>query len=557
MSDLKQKLLAGILVFAIFAPNLPSVLAATFEPYQQTFIISAYYSPCPDQVVYFRGSYDADRRLNGNGTNGADGTQVYPGMLAAPRSYAFGMKLAIPGLGVGTIHDRGGAIVDAGVRSNAYDRIDVWMGRCEEGLARALQWGKRTVTATVYPADYTIAESFELPGSSPRLVVDLKLGDTGNTVRLLQEELKTYGYYRGTLSGEFDELTEQALLGYQLARRIVSSADSAGAGTLGSATRESLNNEAFKRSWKIPSGLLTASVVHTSGTTNTTNSRFPTTLALGDRGDEVRELQIALTEIGAYDCEINGVYDENTEKCIFKFQVQQGILTDFEEQGAGITGPQTRAALTTALIAREKKLAALVADRLPSSTAQPGATGETVERLQAGLAKLGYYDEEVNGDYDKITQVALADFQIAAGIIESQTTYGAGWFGAKTKTAFDKELRGALLALPTLPKNPDWTRQVVIAYTPRFTTSLGLGDTGELVSELQETLIKLGYFADEATGNYGELTATAVIQFQLAVSVITSADDYGAGSFGPQTRAALNTTVSSEKIALERIETSS
>ncbi len=546
--------------------TLPSTLAASFEPYQETFIISAYYSPCPDQVVYFRGSYDADRRLNGNGTNGADGTQVYPGMLAAPRSYAFGTKLAIPGLGVGAIHDRGGAIVDAGVRSNAYDRIDVWTGSCEEGLARALQWGKRTVTATVYPADHAIAENFELPGNTPRFVSKLQRGDTGDSVRLLQEELKTYGYYRGALTGEFDELTEQALLGYQLARSIIASVDAAGAGTLGPATRTTLNNEIFKRSWKIPKSLLAASVVRAgSGIASNITTQLAKTLSLGDRGENVRQFQIALTEIGAYDCEINGIYNEQTESCVFEFQVKQGILTSRADQGAGVAGPRTRAALATALKTQTARLAALVKDQLPSSTAQPGETGEVVTLLQTGLAKLDHYTGEITGRYDRATQLALADFQIAAGIIESRTSYGAGWYGAKTKSIFEKKLSSTLLAMPTLPENPDWTPSVVVAaettkqeqaQTPKFTTNLSLGDSSDLVATLQQALRQLGHFKGETTENYGTATKAAVIKFQITEGVIATAGDYGAGSFGPKTRAALNTAIDREKIALQQSDPS-
>ena len=50
-------------------------------------------------------------------------------MLAAPASYAFGTVVYFPALGVGEVADRGGAIVEAGERGHAYDRIDIWMGK--------------------------------------------------------------------------------------------------------------------------------------------------------------------------------------------------------------------------------------------------------------------------------------------------------------------------------------------------------------------------------------------------------------------------------------------
>jgi hypothetical protein len=80
---------------------------------KKSFIVTAYYSPLPNQSRYLRGSYEGDIRLNGNGTNGASGKPVYPGMLAAPKSYSFGTVIHLEGLGTGTVDDRGGAIVKA------------------------------------------------------------------------------------------------------------------------------------------------------------------------------------------------------------------------------------------------------------------------------------------------------------------------------------------------------------------------------------------------------------------------------------------------------------
>ena len=54
--------------------------------YVETFIISAYYSPVVEQMKYVTGSYEGDIYLNGGGVHGADGTPVYPGMIAAPKN---------------------------------------------------------------------------------------------------------------------------------------------------------------------------------------------------------------------------------------------------------------------------------------------------------------------------------------------------------------------------------------------------------------------------------------------------------------------------------------
>ncbi len=94
---------------------------------ERTFIVTAYYSPLPNQSFYFKGNYTAEKRLNGNGTHGASGTPVFTGMIAAPKSYDFGTNIFFTGLGLGRVEDRGGAIVEAWDRGEPHDRIDIWM----------------------------------------------------------------------------------------------------------------------------------------------------------------------------------------------------------------------------------------------------------------------------------------------------------------------------------------------------------------------------------------------------------------------------------------------
>jgi 3D (Asp-Asp-Asp) domain-containing protein len=143
-----QRFISSIVIASLFSPMM-AVAADTSVavPHEQDFILTAYYSPLPNQCCYIKGSEDADKLLNGNGLKGADGTAVYPGMLAGPPSYAFGTRIVLPGLGTMTVHDRGGAIQ---VLDQA-DRLDVWAGFGEEGLARALAFGVKHIHGTVYP----------------------------------------------------------------------------------------------------------------------------------------------------------------------------------------------------------------------------------------------------------------------------------------------------------------------------------------------------------------------------------------------------------------------
>lgn len=140
-----NKIILALIIFTQFSALTPTIHAESSSTEKRKFLVTAYYSPLPDQSFYTMGSYEADMILNGRGVRGADGTPVYTGMLAAPKSYPFGTQVYIPGLGMGEVHDRGGAIVTKA----GYDRIDVWMGHGEEGLSRALNWGSRLVDGEV------------------------------------------------------------------------------------------------------------------------------------------------------------------------------------------------------------------------------------------------------------------------------------------------------------------------------------------------------------------------------------------------------------------------
>jgi hypothetical protein len=74
-------------------------------------------------------------------------------MIAAPKTYAFGTQIFFEGLGLGRVEDRGGAIVEAFVRGQAYDRIDIWVGSGDDGLKRARAWGRRQVKGTIVTND--------------------------------------------------------------------------------------------------------------------------------------------------------------------------------------------------------------------------------------------------------------------------------------------------------------------------------------------------------------------------------------------------------------------
>lgn len=333
---------------------------------KQVFIISAYYSPQPGQSRYSTGTYEGDIRLNGNGTNGADGTPVYPGMIAAPPEYAFGTVMYIPGVGTVRVNDRGGAIKSAGFRGNAYDRLDIWMGYGDAGLTRALNWGKRTVEVTVYgvnpdiPTEVVFSDSYdpvhivtEVP-EERIFSTDLGLGTKGDEVTLLQEQLYEMGYLK-EVTGFYSYETASAVYQFQLAYNIVSSDLDLGAGYFGPTTRSTL--EAWMEG-ELTAGdpeLPSLPEVQAPELSTVSLEKYPdlyepelafiAPLQYGARGESVIHLQEELGRLGYFGVEPTGVYDELTQHAVFKFQQSQGLVLTWEDAGAGYLGPKTRETL--------------------------------------------------------------------------------------------------------------------------------------------------------------------------------------------------------------------
>lgn len=372
-------------------------------PYEKTFRISAYYSPLPCQDRYVTGSYAGDIRLNGGGTNGADGTAVYPGMIAAPRTYSFGTKMHIPGVGITAVHDRGGAIVSSGERNQNYDRLDIWMGYGDIGLQRALNWGKRNIDTIVYGLNDSIIEEIELPGYSaseaipnqcsvepekrvyeevdereevieetaPTLDVDvsdkivttLSLGDTGTSVRNLQEELSQLHFFKGEISGDYGDLTEHAVFKFQQSQGLVGGKDSLGAGVFGPKTKERVNEIITSRNYtKVLIAQATSDFKGTGSMIavkeddddedkvvekekakeSSLKIVLNTQLDPGESGTNVRTLQQFLKQQGHFNSPfITDYFGPKTQEAVLDFQLANKIVTSSGDLGAGRVGPAT------------------------------------------------------------------------------------------------------------------------------------------------------------------------------------------------------------------------
>lgn len=308
--------------------------ASSGENIEKTFIVTAYYSPLPDQSFYLKGNFEAEKRLNGNGTNGASGKPVFPWMIAAPKTYAFGTHIFFPGLGLGTVEDRGGAIVEAWGRGEPYDRIDIWMGYGEDGLKRALAWGRREVTGIITtdiswlaPVDFYGIDTGRVDLKQFKKAASLALGGISAEVIAAFADLG-YNVENGN--------KEAMILQFQLDHKIVASASEQGAGNYGPKTRAALA-DAHARYRALQTAELKALDAEKSelyieraewekrykeAEEKVKNLGSP---KMGDKWENVAELQALLKSAGHFKGKVTGTMTGSTILALKKFQKSSGI----------------------------------------------------------------------------------------------------------------------------------------------------------------------------------------------------------------------------------------
>ena len=205
-------------------------------------------------------------------------------------------------------------------------------------------------------------------------------------------------------------------------------------------------------------------------------------LGYGETGADVTQLQQALYNEGYLGVSPTGYYGHLTEDAVIAFQRDQGLRID------GIAGPATQSALFASSGTVLLKL---------------GSTGTDVTTLQERLHSLGYLDYSgATGYYGGVTRTAVVRFQQQCGLLAD------GIAGPATQARLYASSAPSLM--------------------------LRTGNSGEAVGALQTRLAALGYYTyGTATGYYGSITKSAVIQFQQSCGL--SAD----GIAGPATRRAL------------------
>ena len=164
----------------------------------------------------------------------------------------------------------------------------------------------------------------------------LKQGTKSEAVRTLQQNLKTLGYYTGSVTGNFGPLTKEAVYSFQKANGL--SADGiAGEKTLTAVSSKLKGGSSSGSSNSSSSSSSSGSNNSSSSTSSLLNTSL--TLQQGTKNDEVLKLQNMLTSLGFYTGNKTGNFGEKTADAVIAYQKSKGLTAD------GIAGKKTLAAI--------------------------------------------------------------------------------------------------------------------------------------------------------------------------------------------------------------------
>ncbi|MEH1811486.1 MAG: peptidoglycan-binding protein [Nostoc sp.] len=238
-------------------------------------------------------------------------------------------------------------------------------------------------------------------------VMALEKGDRGPSVRNLQQNLKTAGFYQASVTQVYDVSTQEAVRRFQKAAGLPVD------GIVGASTLQKLESwQAKKPTTTATQAKRTTAVSAQAKKPSTTSSASSTTskrrnsnyLTKGDEGEDVRALQERLRVAGFYYGNATGIFGPITEEAVKRFQDSYKLSVD------GIAGPATLGKLPGTGIGDGEEAPKKVVNR---DKLRVGDRGEPVRIVQEQLIQAGYLEGEPNGYYGPYTADAVKRFQAA------------------------------------------------------------------------------------------------------------------------------------------------
>lgn len=429
--------------FIILGIFLLNINLNTVKAEDDYFVVTAYYSPLPNQKYYMRGNFENEKILQWEWTHWASWKKVFSWMLAWPKNYAFWTKIELEWLWVWVIEDRWQAIVNKWQRWYKHDRLDVWMWYWDEWLKRTLAWWKRKVKwkiiepyseVTINYKNHPAPESaiFHLK-KKEKTAFDLYLWKSSKNedVKVLQKLFRDLWLYNWEIDWIYNEQIIKIVYDFQLKNNIVKSENDFWAWYWWEKTK-TLFKEKYNKgilSKKQEVDFDTKKIIE--------NSSYDIFWNFVNTRENIENIEKIFLEIGFYNWKITWDIN-NLKSIILDYQLKENIVSSKDSPWAWNFWPKTRASLkynyeifqdkkieeNRKKIAYEEKLAKI---KLKSEEKTKNILNlkkwdiwQEVRELQEILLELWYFNEKTTAIYWNKTFESIVKFQLDNNLIDKK-----------------------------------------------------------------------------------------------------------------------------------------
>lgn len=394
------KIYSGFTLWMFIFTNFFSInIAKADDQSKKLFIVTAYYSPLPNQKVYLRWSYERDIRLNWNWVAWASGKKVFPWMLRAPKTYSFWTKLFLEWFWTWEISDRWWAIITLNKWWEKIDRIDIWMWYGEEWLKRALSWWKRQVYGNFVDNNSKISvslSSFPSPNSAIKtlekqeedfwiLVNNIGPESSSEKIKEVQKIFNEMWKFDYEIDWVFNNKLKETIIKYQFEKELIDSRENLWAWYVWPKTRDLLRKDylAFLKHKEEYAKLVKAEEDRKSKlAASKKEEEKKIDKLISEKVEEhisniwnpenwevsqnVRALQQTMKILWYFDVKDTAIFWAKTEEAIINYQIDKWIIKDNDEKNAWVIDKKTLASIKEDLkvkikdeLKKDKKLISL------------------------------------------------------------------------------------------------------------------------------------------------------------------------------------------------------